>query len=67
LRFSRTVRRASRVAASAASSAASSSAITSSTGRRVTSPSSFFISPSITSTADSSTLAITAVDPGGIA
>ena len=41
--------------------------MTSSTGRRVTSPPSVYISASITSTAGSSTLAITAVDPGGIA
>jgi hypothetical protein len=41
--------------------------MTSATGRRVTSPSSFFISPSITSTAGSVTLAMTAVDPGGSA
>ena len=41
--------------------------MTSASGRRVTSPPSFAISPSITSTAGSSTLAITAVDSGGIA
>ena len=41
--------------------------MTSATDRRVTSPPSPYISASMTSTAGSSTLAISAVDPGGIA
>ena len=41
--------------------------MTSASGRRVTSPPSLAISPSITSTAGSATPAITAVDSGGIA